>query len=73
MFYVLKKTVEKPDKQNGELTQDELLQAETILFRQSQVEKYFTEIAFLQSNVAIPKSSDIYNKSPYLEDGILRV
>ena len=40
---------------------------------QAQNEKYSYEISLLISNQAIPKSSDIYNKSPYLDDGILRV
>lgn len=63
----------KPPKPNNELTQVELRKAEIILYRQAQLEKYYAEIFSLRSNQAIAKSSDIYKKSPYLEDGILRV
>lgn len=60
-------------KQTHELTQEELKRAETILYRQAQSETYSAEISQLMSKASIHKSSDIYCKSPYLEDGVLRV
>lgn len=60
--------------QKGELTQEELATAINLLTRKAQQEKYFNEISCLQAGGVIPKSSDIYKKSPYLDpNGVLRI
>lgn len=56
------------NKSIGELSQEELRKAEQIIYIQSQYQKYFTEISYLKSQILLPKSSDIYNKSPYLKN-----
>ncbi|XP_075157968.1 uncharacterized protein LOC142231235 [Haematobia irritans] len=61
------------EKRMGELTQEDLMEAERLLYRQAQRENYSKEMSSLESNNPISKSSDIYSKSPYLENGILHV
>ncbi|XP_075163374.1 uncharacterized protein LOC142236009 [Haematobia irritans] len=60
-------------KEKGELTQSELMKAENLLYRQAQKEKYSAEISCLVTQNSISKGSEIFSKSPYLDDGVLRV
>ncbi|XP_059221277.1 uncharacterized protein LOC131995952 [Stomoxys calcitrans] len=63
----------RSDKNTGEFSREELQKAEHILFRQAQYEKYFAEFENLLNGKSLSKTSEIYNKSPYIENGILRV
>ena len=53
------------------LNQAEFLEAESLIFHQVQNHYFREEILLLKSNK--PKSSSIFSKNPYLENGILRV
>ncbi|XP_065356348.1 uncharacterized protein LOC135950740 [Calliphora vicina] len=62
------------NKIKGELNLEELLKAEIFLFQQAQVEKYAAEISLIKSKILIPKSSELYTKSPFMdENGVLRI
>ena len=58
----------------GELIIEELLKAENFLFRQVQVQHYASEIALINFKKQISKSSELYTKSPFIDEfGVLRV
>ncbi|XP_059217620.1 uncharacterized protein LOC131994760 [Stomoxys calcitrans] len=55
------------------LTLDYLKRAEHIIYKQVQSVTYSAEIAALNTKSPVPKSSEIFSKTPYLEEGLLRV
>ena len=58
----------------GALSAAELMDAEKIIFRQAQREKYQQEITELQSGASVHQKSDLRMLAPYLDsDNILRV
>lgn len=63
------------DRRTGPIKKDELDYAECLIFRCIQSEAFKDEISALQNNPInpIPKTSSIYNLSPFLDDkGVLR-
>lgn len=57
----------------GEFSQEELLKAERYLYQQAHNEKYYAEISYLKNEKSVPKSSEIYKKSPILDkNNVLR-
>ncbi|XP_075163137.1 uncharacterized protein LOC142235765 [Haematobia irritans] len=64
----------KEKQKNKELTSEELLKAESVLFRLAQLEFYSDEIHALKMNKRVSKTSSIYKVSPFLDEcDILRV
>ncbi|XP_073815948.1 uncharacterized protein [Musca autumnalis] len=60
--------------EKGEFAQEELVNASNFLMRQAQQKKYFHELSCLRTGESIPKSSEIYKKSPFIDlSGVLRV
>ncbi|XP_075162909.1 uncharacterized protein LOC142235544 [Haematobia irritans] len=55
------------------LSHDDLAKAEIKIYKQVQSEYYSAEISALGSSCPVSKSSEIYAKSPYLDNGVLRV
>ncbi|XP_059223223.1 uncharacterized protein LOC131997003 [Stomoxys calcitrans] len=63
----------KPDH-HCELTQDELIKAETVLLKQAQKVVYNEEIALLMKGEKVSKSSAIFKLCAFVaEDGVLRI
>ncbi|XP_062703951.1 uncharacterized protein LOC134286356 [Aedes albopictus] len=75
----LRTRIQKRPLVTGTLRQPELIEAERCIYRQTQLDAYGEEIAFLQSSekekeeMTIPKSSSLYKLSPFLDvHGVLR-
>lgn len=58
----------------GPLLQENLLEAETLIWKLVQMEAYPDEEALLSKNCTVPKSSNLYPLSPMMdENGVIRV
>ena len=64
----------RTERRTDDLDLDELEKAKICLFKTSQSEFFATEIVLLRNNRTLPKSSKLYDKSPFIDNlGLLRV
>lgn len=63
----LKAKKERSSNKSGSLTRSEFVKSEESLFKHAQSEYYLDEIALLERKQKIPKSSEIYCLTPFLD------